>query len=135
MNVQTKTSNNTFLIIKPIVTIVLLLIGHYFVAGQSNPNGLMAYTDASTSTNTESWAFLSGTKSMYYLDFDELDFQLEHIELKSISGKVLFQDEVSDLSTFTLYELDFTAIPNGEYYLELKTKNKTLRKLLKLINY
>jgi len=134
MNVRTNTpNNNTFLLIKPIVTIVLLLIGHYFVAAQPQPmSELWAHRDATTSTKTEAWSFLSGKNSVYYLDFDELGFQLEHIELRTISGKVLFTDEVGDLSTFTLYELDFTKFPMGEYFLELKTKNKTLRKVLKL---
>jgi len=133
MNVRTKTSNNTFLFIKPIVTIVLLLIGHYFVAAQSKPmSDLLVVEHVSSSAATDAWSFLSGKNSVYYLDFDELGFQLIQIELKKISGEVLFQDEVADLSTFTLYELDFTAIPTGEYFLELKTKNKTLRKLLKL---
>lgn len=133
MNVRTNTSNNTFLFIKSIVTIVLLLIGHYFVAAQNKPTAdLMAYSETRTTMETDAWSFLSGHNSVYYLDFDELDIPLEQIELKSISGAVLFQDEVGDLSTFTLYELDFTEIPNGEYFLELKAKNKTLRKLLTL---
>ena len=133
MNLKTKTSNNTFLFIKPIVTIVLLLIGHYFVAAQtSTVFNLMAYNDVPTTTKTETWSFLSGKNSLYYLDFDDLGFQLEQIKLTTISGEILFQDEVGDLSTFTLYELDFTQIPDGEYFLELKSENKTLRKLLKL---
>jgi len=93
---------------------------------------LLMVEHVSTTTATDAWSFLSGKNSVYYLDFDELGFQLEQIELKTISGKELFKDAVSDLSTFTLYELDFTQFPAGEYFLELKTKNKTLRKLLKL---
>lgn len=134
MNVRTKTSNNTsFLFIKPIVTIVLLLIGHYFVVAQPSPmSDMLAIHDASNTSKVESWSFLSGSKRVYYIDFDEIGVQLESVQLKNISGKVLFQDDVSDLSTFTLYELDFTKFEAGEYFLELTTKNKALRKLLKL---
>ena len=58
--------------------------------------------------------------------------KLEVIQIKSIKGEILFEDHVADLSNQTFYELNLSKIQNGEYFLELKGKNRVFRKLLTL---
>ena len=129
-----KTLNSTkSLFIKPLATIFLLLVGHYFVAAQPNPMADLVASNTTMSKNTtETWSFLSGSKKTYYIDFDELDVPLEEVQIKNFSGKALFTDNVKDLPALTLYELDLSDYAQGDYFLELKLKNKTLRKLIQL---
>ena len=68
----------------------------------------------------------------YYIDFEELQMKLEEVQVKNVSGKTIFSDNVNDLSSLTLYELDLSRYKEGDYFLELKLKNKKLRKLIHL---
>jgi len=131
MNSTNTLKDTRSLFIKPIVTILLLLVGHYFVAAQPNPmTDLLAFNEPTTVT--ESWSFLSGDDKTYYIDFEELQVKLEEVQVKNVSGKTVFSDNVNDLSSLTLYELDLSKYKEGDYFLELKLKNKKLRKLIHL---
>ena len=131
MNSTNTLKDTRSLFIKPIVTILLLLVGHYFVAAQPNPmTDLLAFNEPTTVT--ESWSFLSGDDKTYYIDFEELQVKLEEVKVKNVSGKTIFSDNVNDLSSLTLYELDLSKYSEGDYFLELKLKNKKLRKLIHL---
>jgi len=123
MNTTNTLNNTRSLFIKPLVTILLLLVGHYFVAAQPNPmTHLLALNEPSTLT--ESWSFLSGHEKTYYIDFEELQVELEEVHVKNVSGKTIFSDNVKDLSSLTLYELDLSKYKEGDYFLELQLKNK-----------
>lgn len=131
MNTTNTLNDTRSLFIKPLVTIVLLLVGHYFVAAQPNPmTDLLVFSEPSTVT--ESWSFLSGDDKTYYIDFEELQVKLEEVKVKNVSGKTIFIDNVKDLSSLTLYELDLSKYNEGDYFLELQLKNKKLRKLIHL---
>lgn len=131
MNTTNTLNDTRTLFIKPLVTILLLLVGHYFVAAQPNPmTDLLAFNEPTTVT--ESWSFLSGDDNTYYIDFEELQVKLEEVQVKNVSGKTLFSDNVKDLSSLTLYELDLSKYKEGDYFLELQLKNKKLRKLIHL---
>jgi len=134
MDTTTKTLNNTpVLFIKPLVTIILLLVGHYIALAQApSASDLLALNDSNTTATADTWSFLSNSKKMYYLDFDELNTQLKEVQVKDLSGTVIFSDDVSDLPKVTLYELDLNDQAGGEYFLEVRTKNKVLRKLIHL---
>jgi len=121
--------NPYLLFVKPLITIVVLLLGHYYVAGQQSTNLVLASANETPATT---WTFLSGAKKMYYIDFSEVKERLEVIQITSIKGEVLFEDYVADLSNQTFYELNLSKIQNGEYFIELKGKNRVFRKLLKL---
>ncbi len=129
---NTNTLNDTrSLFIKPLVTIILLLVGHYFVAAQPNPmKDLLVFSEPSTAI--DSWSFLSGNDKTYYIDFEELQVKLEEVKVKNVSGKTIFSDNVKDLSSLTLYEIDLSTYQQGDYFLELQLKNKKLRKLIHL---
>ena len=130
MNANTLNDTRS-LFIKPLVTIILLLVGHYFVAAQPNPmTDLLVFSEPSTVT--DSWSFLSGNDKTYYIDFEELQVKLEEVQVKNVSGKTIFSDNVKDLSSLTLYEIDLSKYQKGDYFLELQLKNKKLRKLIHL---
>lgn len=131
MNTTNTLNDTRSLFIKPLVTIILLLVGHYFVAAQPNPmTDLLVFSEPSTVT--DSWSFLSGNDKTYYIDFEELQVKLEEVKVKNVSGKTLFSDNVKDLSSLTLYEIDLSTYQKGDYFLELQLKNKKLRKLIHL---
>ena len=118
MNTTNTLNDTRSLFIKPLVTILLLLVGHYFVAAQPNPmTDLLVFNEPSTAT--ESWSFLSGDNKTYYIDFEELQVKLEEVQVKNVSGKTIFADNVKDLSSLTLYELDLSKYKEGDYFLEL----------------
>jgi len=119
-----------FLFVKPILTILLLLLGHYFIAAQSPDTDLLAH--ATTKSSTDQWKFLIGQKKMYYIDFEEVQGKLETIQLSNLNGTIVFKDQVSDLSSSTFYELNLKEMKNGDYYLELQTSQKKWRKVLEL---
>jgi len=132
MNRFSKISQHpVYLFIKPILTILLLLIGHYVVSAQQESDQLLAYAPTEANSTT-SWKFLIGAKKMYYIDFDEVQPKIENILLKSLNGEVVFEDNVKDLSRKTFYELNLKKIKNGSYYLVLETQHKTMKKLLEL---
>lgn len=119
------------LFIKPSITILLLLIGHYFIAAQESNSLLYAHATVKSNPTTD-WNFLIGGEKMYYIDFDELQVKVEMIQLKSLNGEVVFEDNVKELSKRTFYALNLKQLKDGEYYLDLLTRNKTLRKVLEL---
>ncbi len=122
-----------FLFVKPFLTIVLLLLGHYIIAAQTQiqTNDLLASASATTNA-TDQWKCLIGQKKRYYIDFEEVQGKLETIQLTNLNGTIVFKDQVSDLSSSTFYELNLKEMENGAYYLELHTTQKKWRKVLEL---
>lgn len=76
------------------------------------------------------WSIFTDSENrMLYVDFEKINVNLSSIMVKDQVGNVLFKDETLwQLPVNTIYEIDFSKYPNGDYTVELKTFTKVIRK-------
>jgi hypothetical protein len=87
--------------------------------------------DSSKLTDTtQDWSFFTDNENhVLYIDFEKINVNLNTMSLKDKTGKVVFKDEnLWQLPVNTIYEVDFSKYPKGDYALELKTFTSVLRK-------
>lgn len=78
-------------------------------------------------------AFYADSESnIYYIDFENLSFNLNKIVVKNEQGKVLKSDNVFDLPVNTIYELDLNAYKPGDYEIELTTFTGVVKKVVSI---
>lgn len=80
--------------------------------------------------NKEDWSIYTDKQNnIVYVDFEKINVNLSGVSVKDNSGQVLFKDDsVWQLPVNTIYEVDLSKYPKGEYTVELKTFTTTLRK-------
>jgi hypothetical protein len=88
-------------------------------AGTTNP-----------ATDKSEWSlFTDKENSMVYIDFEQININLNGLVVKDKEGKVVFKDDALwQLPVNTIYEIDFSKFPKGAYSVELKSFTATLRK-------
>jgi hypothetical protein len=86
-------------------------------------------TEASQSAKQD-WSFYTDAENrMLYIDFEKINVNLNGIVVKNKDGKVVFKDDALwELPVNTIYEVDFSKEPKGDYIVEVKTFTTTLRK-------
>ncbi len=95
----------------------------------SSPNG----NDSSKlSSSIKDWSFYTDNENqMLYIDFDKIDVNLSSVSVKDANLKVVFKDEnLWQLPVNSIYELDFSNKPKGQYSIELRTFTTTLKKVI-----
>jgi hypothetical protein len=95
----------------------------------SSPNG----NDSSKlSSSIKDWSFYTDNENqMLYIDFDKIDVNLSSVAVKDANHKVVFKDEnLWQLPVNSIYELDFSNKPKGQYTIELRTFTTTLKKVI-----
>ena len=82
-------------------------------------------------TNTkQDWSIYTDKENnIVYVDFEKINVNLSGVSVRDNSGQVLFKDDsVWQLPVNTMYEVDLSKYPKGEYTLELKTYTSVLKK-------
>ena len=93
---------------------------------------LLSLNNAETNKSDikQDWSFYTDAENrMLYIDFEKINVNLNGIVVKNKEGKVVFKDDALwDLPVNTIYEVDFSKEPKGDYIVEVKTFTTTLRK-------
>ena len=87
-------------------------------------------TEANKSDKQQDWSFYTDAENrMLYIDFEKINVNLNGIVVKNKEGKVVFKDDALwELPVNTIYEVDFSKEPKGDYVVEVKTFTTSLRK-------
>ena len=81
----------------------------------------------------ENWSLYADEENrVYYIDFENLTFNLSDIIVKNDEGEVIFKEDVFDLPVNTIYELDYADFKAGEYQLELRSFTGIVRKTISI---
>ncbi len=79
------------------------------------------------------WSFFVDEENkLYYVDFEKLSFNLSDIVVKDESGEIIMKEDVLDLPVNTIFELDFSDFPAGDYLVELRSFTGMLQKTVSL---
>jgi hypothetical protein len=87
-------------------------------------------TSKQATSDKQDWSIYSDKENnMVYVDFEKINVNLSGLVVRDNDNKVLFKDDmVWQLPVNTIYEVDLSKYPKGEYTLELKTFTAVLRK-------
>ena len=115
------------------ITLVLAfaLCSAFSLAAQ---NQVLSFAGESTtvSESASSSFLVDGEKNIDFIDFQDLNVNLNAIVLKDESGKVVWEDKVFDLPVDTIYELNLSAFHKGRYQVELQSFSKVIQKSITL---
>ena len=78
----------------------------------------------------QDWSiFTDKQNNMVYVDFEKINVNLSGVNVRDNQGQIIFKDEgIWQLPVNTIYELDMSKYPKGEYTVELKTFTTALKK-------
>ena len=78
------------------------------------------------------WSFYTDHENqVLYIDFEKIDVNLSSVSVKDANNKSVFKDEnLWQLPVNTIYEVDFSGKPKGQYIVELRTFTTTLKKIV-----
>jgi hypothetical protein len=87
-------------------------------------------TEANKLEKQQDWSFYTDAENrMLYIDFEKINVNLNGVVVKNKEGKVVFKDDALwQLPVNTIYEVDFSKEPKGDYIVEVRTFTTTLRK-------
>ena len=87
-------------------------------------------TTTNPASDKSEWSlFTDKENSMVYIDFEKINVNLNGLVVKDAAGKVVFKDDALwQLPVNTIYEVDFSKLPKGDYAIELKSFTATLKK-------
>lgn len=72
--------------------------------------------------NDTNWAFYADeSNKKYFIDFDKLHIYLDKIEVVDEKDMVVFTDNLWNIPSDALYELDCSKYQNGKYHIRLKS--------------
>lgn len=118
-------------VILPVVFIVLS-IPTLLSAQTSVKNtfeGLANITESLLHLENQKWAYHAEDGSnLFYIDFEKINVNLNKVLVKSANGSVVFQEEVWDLPVDSIYEIDLSALPKGNYTVEVDAFTKAFQK-------
>ena len=95
----------------------------------TSPNG----NDSSKlNASVKDWSFYTDNENqVLYIDFEKIDVNLSSVSVKDADNKLVFKDEnLWLLPVNTIYEVDFSNKPKGQYTVELRTFTATLKKVI-----
>ena len=90
----------------------------------------IGYETMKQTDNTRDWSIFTDSENrMLYVDFEKINVNLSNITVRDLEGKILFKDETLwQLPVNTIYEIDFSKFPKGNYVIELKTFTNVIKK-------
>lgn len=88
------------------------------------------YETTKQTNNAADWSIYADSENrMLYVDFEKINVNLSSMMVKDLDGKILFRDETLwQLPVNTIYEVDFSKFPKGNYVIELKTFTSVIKK-------
>jgi Domain of unknown function (DUF3244) len=87
-------------------------------------------TSQQEAENKQDWSiFTDKQNNMVYVDFEKINVNLSGVNVRDNAGQIVFKDDsVWQLPVNTIYEVDLSKFPKGEYTVELKTFTSSLKK-------
>jgi invasion protein IalB len=84
--------------------------------------------------NKQDWIiFTDKDNQMMYIDFEKINIVLNSVVVKDSEGKVFFKDDaLSQLPLNSIYEIDYSKFPKGEFNIELKSFAGILNKKISI---
>ena len=77
--------------------------------------------------------YTDSENKVLYIDFERLVGNVQTITLLNQKGEVIFQDtQTQRLAVNTIYEIDYSTYPKGEYVLEVSTYTEKMKQSIKL---
>lgn len=91
-------------------------------------------SDNNTRIIEEDWSFFQDEENQIYLiDFETIPFNIsEIVVLSSQKNGVIWEESVFDLPVDSIYEIDYSNYPKGDYKIELRTINGVLSKTIEI---
>lgn len=82
---------------------------------------------------TAEWMFASvDNERLQYVDFEQLQDHLTDLLIKDASGNIIYRENVSQLPTNTIYEIDFSQYEGNRFQVELRSFSGVISKGLEL---
>lgn len=110
------------------LVICLALVSCFSLSAQDNQLMSFAGDQVRATEAEESSFFIDEESQVYFIDFQDLNVNLNAIILKDENDKVVWEDKVFDLPVDTIYELDLSAFNKGRYKVELRSFSKIIYK-------
>ena len=118
---------------------VLLLLGGLGTAGaqslaSADPRLVELSAPSSDSHDSDDWSvYVDDENEVYYIDFEKFAVNFREVVVYNDRREIVLRDEVSDLPVDAIYEIDFSALPRGQYMIELRSFAGTLRKEVRVM--
>ncbi len=107
-----------------------MMASTYMTAQTTSPHSPVAATELiAKGIDVNTWSFFSDEEGqVYYIDFETINVNLNEIVVKNKAGKTVYEQNVSDLPVDSIFELDCSEFPTGQYIIELHSYTEVLRK-------
>ncbi|NJN78147.1 MAG: hypothetical protein HC803_07280 [Saprospiraceae bacterium] len=113
--------------------ITCFLLGFGLTISAQITTSLDDNTTTRFTTVDESWVLFENQEDKtIFIDFESIESTVSDIRIKTESDEIQFSDVVSDLPQDTIYELDFSILPEGNYTIEIRTYQEVLTKKIKV---
>ncbi|MEM9887634.1 MAG: DUF3244 domain-containing protein [Bacteroidota bacterium] len=106
----------------------------FTLSAQQDLSNLQSFGESSMQSveaNAKSF-FVDEESDTYFIDFQNLNVNLNAIVVKNENGEVVLDDKVFDLPVDTIYELDLSQLSRGSYKVELQSYTKVIEKSIRL---
>ena len=106
-------------------------IAVFFCISPANAQMLSVQNSTTTTENKQQdWSFYTDAANrMLYIDFEKINVNLAAVSVKTLDGKLVFKDDsLWQLPVNTIYEVDFSKQPKGDFVVELRTFTTTIRR-------
>jgi hypothetical protein len=114
--------------------LVVLVLGYAPISFAQNTAGIQKEGASTTELNNsfdEDWTvYADNENNVFYIDFENLMITLNEVVVRNEKGAVVIRDEVFDLPVNTIYELDLSDYPSGNYHIELRAYTQVIRKMV-----
>ncbi len=111
----------------------LLVFGSQILFAQSSSTTAPADEHSLLGLSSDSWSFyMDDENKVLFIDFETIPVNLSEVVIRNRDGKVLWKDELWKLPVNSIYEVDLSAFPAGNYEVELKTFTGAMVKELRL---
>jgi hypothetical protein len=100
------------------------------LAAQTASASYVPSSSGGTLADNDWTLYADAENQLYYIDFEKLRVNLNAVVLRDEQGNMVLEDEVFDLPVNTIYELDFSKLPAGKYFLELRSFSGVIRETI-----
>lgn len=114
-----------------LVFTLIVFTGNTLIAQNANLDSETnsIHNDKLTEHTTDNWTFYADEDNkVYYIDFENINFNLSDVVVKNRDGEVVMRDDVLDLPVDTIYEIDLNQYSTGKYLIELRSFTSIIKK-------
>jgi len=92
----------------------------------------VTWTEAALDAEASEAFYRDADNQLVFIDFEQLNVNLQQVVLRSRGGMVLFQEDVFGLPVDAIYELDLSDYGVGTYRIELHTYTDVIEYMLQV---